>query len=74
MNDLKKTLKVVAMKSKHSNLVDKVFEEAKNKNKSVEYFDCLKPNGNISIAELFAAEFIALLLIATLGILMNFFM
>lgn len=37
------------MKSKHSNLVDKVFEEAKNKNKSVEYFDCLKPNGNISM-------------------------
>ena len=74
MNDLKKTLKVMAMKSKHSNLVDKVFEEAKNKNRDVEYFDCLKPNGNISIAELFAAEFIALLLIATLGILMNFFL
>lgn len=62
------------MKSKHSNLVDKVFEEAENKNRPVEYFDCLKPNGNISIAELFAAEFIALLLIATLGILMNFFL
>lgn len=62
------------MKSKHSNLVERVFEEAKNKNKAPEYFDCLKPNGRISISKLFAAEFIALLLIATIGVLMNFFL
>lgn len=59
------------MKSKHSNLADKVFEEAKNKNKGFESFDCLKPLGNISISKLFAYEFIALLLIATIGILIN---